>query len=84
MVTPDHDYHANTTDAISISAYKFNAKGGIGQPDWVQLVDVADDYRGQFWSALLPKLPPVLVARSFHPKGHLTAVHMRIRAAGGA
>lgn len=48
MVTPDHGYHGNTTGAISISAYKFNAKGGIGQPDWVQLVDVADDYRGQF------------------------------------
>jgi 4-aminobutyrate aminotransferase-like enzyme/Ser/Thr protein kinase RdoA (MazF antagonist)/murein DD-endopeptidase MepM/ murein hydrolase activator NlpD len=48
MVTPDHGYHGNTTGAISISAYKFNAPGGIGQPDWVQLVEVADDYRGSF------------------------------------
>ncbi|MEH6359884.1 MAG: aminotransferase class III-fold pyridoxal phosphate-dependent enzyme, partial [Amylibacter sp.] len=48
MVTPDHGYHGNTTGAIDVSAYKFNAKGGIGQPDWVHLVDVADDYRGQF------------------------------------
>lgn len=48
MITPDHGYHGNTTGAISISAYKFNAKGGMGQPDWVQVVDVADDYRGQF------------------------------------
>lgn len=38
MVTPDHGYHGNTTGAIDISAYKFNAKGGVGQPDWVQLV----------------------------------------------
>ncbi len=48
MITPDHGYHGNTTGAISISAYKFNAQGGVGKPDWVQLVDVADDYRGQF------------------------------------
>lgn len=48
MITPDHGYHGNTTGAIAISAYKFNAKGGVGQADWVQLVDVADDYRGQF------------------------------------
>jgi 4-aminobutyrate aminotransferase-like enzyme/Ser/Thr protein kinase RdoA (MazF antagonist) len=48
MVTPDHGYHGNTTGAIDISAYKFNAKGGIGQPSWVQLVDVADGYRGRF------------------------------------
>ena len=48
MITPNHGYHGNTTGAISVSAYKFNAKGGIGQPDWVQLVDVADEYRGRF------------------------------------
>ncbi len=48
MITPDHGYHGNTTGAIDISAYKFNAKGGIGQPDWVQLIEVADDYRGRF------------------------------------
>lgn len=48
MVTPDHGYHGNTTGAIDISAYKFNAPGGVGRPDWVQLIDVADDYRGRF------------------------------------
>ncbi|MCZ4351813.1 aminotransferase class III-fold pyridoxal phosphate-dependent enzyme [Roseovarius aestuarii] len=48
MITPDHGYHGNTTGAIDISAYKFNAKGSVGQPDWVQLIDVADDYRGRF------------------------------------
>ncbi|MDC0659304.1 aminotransferase class III-fold pyridoxal phosphate-dependent enzyme [Leisingera sp. SS27] len=48
MVTPDHGYHGNTTGAVSISAYKFNKPGGIGQTDWVELVEVADDYRGSF------------------------------------
>ncbi len=48
MVTPDHGYHGNTTGAIDISAYKFNAPGGTGQADWVELVEVADDYRGSF------------------------------------
>ena len=48
MVTPDHGYHGNTTGAIDISAYKFNKPGGVGQSDWVELVEVADDYRGTF------------------------------------
>jgi 4-aminobutyrate aminotransferase-like enzyme/Ser/Thr protein kinase RdoA (MazF antagonist) len=48
MVTPDHGYHGNTTGAIDVSAYKFNARGGIGKSDWVELVEVADDYRGSF------------------------------------
>ena len=48
VVTPDHGYHGNTTGAVAISAYKFNAPGGIGQPDWVQLVDIPDDYAGAF------------------------------------
>ncbi|MCP4296315.1 MAG: aminotransferase class III-fold pyridoxal phosphate-dependent enzyme [Proteobacteria bacterium] len=48
MITPDHGYHGNTTGCIDISAYKFNAKGGVGPSDWVHLVEVADDYRGSF------------------------------------
>lgn len=48
MITPDHGYHGNTTGAIDLSAYKFNAKGGVGPSDWVELVEVADDYRGRF------------------------------------
>ncbi len=48
MITPDHGYHGNTTGCIDISAYKFNAKGGIGPSDWVHLIEVADDYRGRF------------------------------------
>ncbi|WP_107496041.1 aminotransferase class III-fold pyridoxal phosphate-dependent enzyme [Thalassobius sp. I31.1] len=48
MVTPNHGYHGNTTGAIDISAYKFNAKGGVGQADWVELVEVADDYKGSY------------------------------------
>lgn len=48
MITPDHGYHGNTTGAMDISAYKFNAKGGSGQPDWVHLVEVADEYRGRY------------------------------------
>ena len=46
MVTPDHGYHGNTTGAYDISAYKFDKPNGGGRPDWVQLVPVADTYRG--------------------------------------
>ncbi|MBZ8118828.1 aminotransferase class III-fold pyridoxal phosphate-dependent enzyme [Roseovarius sp. LXJ103] len=48
MITPDHGYHGNTTGAVDISAYKFAKPGGSGKPDWVELVEVADEYRGPF------------------------------------
>ncbi|MDA7965509.1 aminotransferase class III-fold pyridoxal phosphate-dependent enzyme [Ruegeria sp.] len=48
IVTPDHGYHGNTNAAVAISAYKFNKPGGVGQADWVELVEVADDYRGSY------------------------------------
>ena len=48
IVTPDHGYHGNTTGAIDISAYKFNAPGGVGQVDWVHLVDIPDVYGGTY------------------------------------
>lgn len=46
MITPDHGYHGHTTGAYDLSAYKFNKPGGGGRPDWVQLVPLADTYRG--------------------------------------
>ncbi|WP_170603485.1 aminotransferase class III-fold pyridoxal phosphate-dependent enzyme [Ruegeria arenilitoris] len=48
IVTPDHGYHGNTNAAVAISAYKFNKPRGVGKADWVELVEVADDYRGSF------------------------------------
>ncbi|MEY8119845.1 aminotransferase class III-fold pyridoxal phosphate-dependent enzyme [Falsihalocynthiibacter sp. BN13B15] len=111
MITPDHGYHGNTTGAIDISAYKFNAKGGVGQPDWVQLVEVADDYRGSYhrddpdraekFAALVDDALAAIkkrdgklagfIAETFPsvggqiipPKGYLSAVYQRVRAAGG-
>jgi 4-aminobutyrate aminotransferase-like enzyme len=46
MVTPDHGYHGNTTGAYDVSAYKFSKPGGGGRPEWVQVVPMADTYRG--------------------------------------
>lgn len=48
MVVQDHGYHGNTTGAIDISPYKFNGRGGSGAPDWVEIVSVADPYRGPY------------------------------------
>ncbi len=47
MVTPDHGYHGNTTGAYDVSAYKFNKPQGGGRAEWVQVVPVADTYRGE-------------------------------------
>jgi 4-aminobutyrate aminotransferase-like enzyme len=48
MITTDHGYFGNTTGAIDLSAYKFNKPGGVGQPDWLELVEIPDDYRGTY------------------------------------
>ena len=47
MVVADHGYHGNTTGAIDLSAYKFDQPNGGGAPSWVQVVPVADTYRGR-------------------------------------
>lgn len=111
MVTPDHGYHGNTTGAVDISAYKFNKPNGIGQPDWVELVEVADDYRGSFGrddvnrgQKFADRVDPAIaalkkkghglagfIAETFPsvggqiipPKGYLSAVYEKIRAANG-
>ncbi len=41
-------YHGHTTTMIDISPYKFLGKGGSGaSKEWVQVVPVADGYRGE-------------------------------------
>ena len=47
-IVQDHAYHGHTTGTIDISPYKFNGPGGAGAPDWVEIVQVADPYRGPF------------------------------------
>ncbi len=46
MIVADHGYHGHTTGAYDLSAYKFNKPRGGGRPEWVQVVPVADTYRG--------------------------------------
>ena len=48
MIAMDHGYHGNSTGGVALSAYKFNAPGGPGQPNWVHIVELPDDYRGMF------------------------------------
>ncbi|MFK7835900.1 MAG: aminotransferase class III-fold pyridoxal phosphate-dependent enzyme [Sulfitobacter sp.] len=111
MVTPDHGYHGNTTGAVDISAYKFNKPGGVGQSDWVELVEIADDYRGSFGrddpdraqkfadlvdpaiaslkgkghriAGFIAETFPSVGGQIIPPKGYLTAVYAKVRAAGG-
>ena len=47
-IVMDAGYHGNTNTAIDISPYKFNGPGGRGAPDWVEVVPVADPYRGPY------------------------------------
>jgi len=48
MIVLDAAYHGHTTGLIDISPYKFAGPGGAGQPDWVQVVPIPDDYRGPY------------------------------------
>ena len=44
----DWGYHGNTSGLIDVSPYKFNRKGGRGQPGHVEIAALPDPYRGPF------------------------------------
>ncbi|MCA3561907.1 MAG: aminotransferase class III-fold pyridoxal phosphate-dependent enzyme [Aestuariivirga sp.] len=46
-ITLDWGYHGNTNGLIDVSPYKFNRKGGRGKPDYVEIAELADPYRGR-------------------------------------
>jgi 4-aminobutyrate aminotransferase-like enzyme/Ser/Thr protein kinase RdoA (MazF antagonist) len=41
-------YHGNTQGCIAVSSYKFNGKGGKGQPEYTQIVPLPDSFRGLY------------------------------------
>lgn len=45
-VVLDWAYHGNSQGAVDISPYKFKRKGGFPQPDFVEIADFPDPYRG--------------------------------------
>lgn len=47
-IVVDWGYHGNTSGLIDVSPYKFNRKGGRGQPDHVEIATLPDPYRGPF------------------------------------
>jgi len=48
VVVIDHAYHGNSPSMIELSPYKFNGKGGDGQPGHVGVLPMPDVYRGRF------------------------------------
>lgn len=50
MVVIDHAYHGNTRSLIDVSPYKYDGRGGQGQPVSTHKVPVPDLYRGCFGS----------------------------------
>jgi 4-aminobutyrate aminotransferase-like enzyme/Ser/Thr protein kinase RdoA (MazF antagonist) len=41
-------YHGNTQGCIGVSSYKFNGKGGKGQPEETHIVPLPDSFRGLY------------------------------------
>ncbi|MEQ9301771.1 MAG: aminotransferase class III-fold pyridoxal phosphate-dependent enzyme [Cyclobacteriaceae bacterium] len=48
IIAVAHGYHGNTQECINVSSYKFDSPGGAGKPDYVQLLDMPDIYRGAY------------------------------------
>lgn len=38
VLAMEHGYHGNTGACVDISQYKFDGKGGMGKPDWLELI----------------------------------------------
>ncbi|MEM7785152.1 MAG: aminotransferase class III-fold pyridoxal phosphate-dependent enzyme, partial [Planctomycetota bacterium] len=48
LVVMDHAYHGHTQALIQISPYKFNGRGGQGQPKHVAVLPMPDGVRGPY------------------------------------
>lgn len=46
IIALEMGYHGNTAACIDISSYKFNGKGGAGQPEYTSIVPLPDAFRG--------------------------------------
>jgi 4-aminobutyrate aminotransferase-like enzyme/Ser/Thr protein kinase RdoA (MazF antagonist) len=46
VICVDHAYHGNLTSVVDVSPYKFNGKGGSGQPAHTHIAQAPDLYRG--------------------------------------
>ena len=48
MIAVEAGYHGNTNACIDISSYKFDGKGGKGEPEHTHIIPLPDAYRGLF------------------------------------
>ncbi|MHA1949627.1 MAG: aminotransferase class III-fold pyridoxal phosphate-dependent enzyme [Candidatus Thorarchaeota archaeon] len=48
VIAIDGAYHGNTAELVNLSSYKHDGPGGEGAPSYVQVVRMADPYRGDF------------------------------------
>ncbi|MDP9064477.1 MAG: aminotransferase class III-fold pyridoxal phosphate-dependent enzyme [Pseudomonadota bacterium] len=48
LIVLEQAYHGNTNTLIDISPYKHSGRGGQGTPDWVQVAQLPDLYRGPY------------------------------------
>lgn len=48
VIASEHGYHGNTNTTIGVSSYKFNGKGGQGQPENTHLIPMPDAFRGNY------------------------------------
>lgn len=89
----DHGYHGNTEALINISAYKFNGRGGKGQPDHVQVLPLPDRLRDKQIltlptiekniAAFIGESLPSCAGQVVLPDGYLSQIYSAVRAAGG-
>ena len=48
IIAVEVGYHGNTNANIDISSYKFDGKGGTGEPEFTHIVPLPDSYRGKY------------------------------------
>jgi 4-aminobutyrate aminotransferase-like enzyme/Ser/Thr protein kinase RdoA (MazF antagonist) len=48
MIVLEAAYHGHTTGLIDIGPYKHDGPGGLGAPEWVHTVPIADPFRGPY------------------------------------
>ena len=66
FIVLDHAYHGNTTSAINLSPYKFNRKGGQGQPPKTHIINLTKSPSPSVPQSLSTPVPesPIFIAES--------------------
>jgi 4-aminobutyrate aminotransferase-like enzyme/Ser/Thr protein kinase RdoA (MazF antagonist) len=91
LLVMDHGYYGHTSTLVAISPYKYNGAGGLGKPDYIDVIPLPDNLRNRQpprivvnpVSAFLSESLPSCGGQVVLPDGYLQEIYTEVRNHGG-